>query len=412
MALRMKLSGKDRDFLYILVKGVIVYQKYLDFVIEQASHRSVTKFENTVLNLLRIGVFQSMILKTPAHAFTNETVEAARQLKKPRATGLINAVLRNLPTRDELVVQLSQLPDSDVLAIESSHPQWLVERWIERFGLENTRKIAAFNNNYQKIYFRHNPIKIDWPDLEQKLNDRDIQMSIEIDDPLVFFSVDEPGELLRSDLFEKGFMSVQDISQAQSVLLLQPQSGETILDVCAAPGGKTGMIAQLSGSEAFIYASDISKGKIKQLQNEGFRLGLDFVNYSVADARSEKFRMADKILLDVPCSGTGVIARRADLRWNRTADQLDSLIKIQREILGNTAQCLKPNGVMVYSTCSLEAEENWQNIEWFLVSNQDFFLEDAREIIDKKWCDKKGAVQIFPHVHDETGGFAARLRKR
>ena len=408
----LKLSGKDRDFLYILVKGVILYCLYLDFVIEIASQRSVKKFENTVLNLLRVGVFQYLILETPPHAFTNETVDAARQLKKPRAVGLINAVLRHLPSMDELENRLIKLPDNESLAIRYSHPQWMIDRWIENFGIENTQNIADFNNSYQKIYFRHNPLKISWDNLSQKLQDSGYAVTLAVDSPSLFFSTDTPGELIRSELFAKGFMSVQDISQSLAVRLLNPQSGETIIDACAAPGGKTGMIAQLGGHESIINAYDISSAKVQLLKNDAFRLGLDFVNYGVADARSGTFPMADKVLLDVPCSGTGVIARRADLRWNRTPQDLEALLVMQRKILTNMVSAVKPGGVMVYSTCSIEPEENWQNIEWFLKNNPNFTIENADNFVEAKWCDKNGAVQVLPHLHNETGGFAVRLQRR
>jgi len=408
----LKLSGQDRDFLYILVKGVILHRLFLDFVVEIASQRSVKKFEKSVLNLLRVGVFQYLILETPPHAFTNETVNAARELKKPRAIGLVNAVLRHLPSRDELKTRFAELPDNESLAVQYSHPQWLIDRWIGHFGKSNTQKIAEFNNSCRKIYFRHNPIKISWDDLYQELKDSGYDISIAINTQIVFFSVDKPGGLIRSELFKNGFLSVQDISQSLAVRLLNPQSGETIIDACAAPGGKTGMIAQSVGHDSSIYAYDISPGKVKLMKNEAFRLGVDFVNYSVADARSGTFPVADKVLLDVPCSGTGVMARRADLRWNRTLKDLESLIDIQREILMNMAITVKPGGLLVYSTCSIEPEENWQNIDWFLKTNPDFSVENAEDFVDKKWCNKKGAVQILPYIHNETGGFAVRLRKQ
>ena len=408
----LNLSGQDRDFLYILVKGVILHRLFLDFVVEIASQRSVKKFEKSVLNLLRVGVFQYLILETPPHAFTNETVDAARQLKKPRAIGLVNAVLRHLPSKDELKSRLAELPDNESLAVRYSHPQWLIDRWIGYFGKSNTQKTAEFNNIYQKIYFRHNPLKISWDDLYQKLKDSGYDIAVSIKTQNIFFFVDKPGELIRSELFLNGFLSVQDISQSLAVRLLNPQSGETIIDACAAPGGKTGMIAQSVGRDSDIYAYDISPGKVKLMKNEAFRLGVDFVNYSVADARSGTFPMADKVLLDVPCSGTGVMARRADLRWNRTLKDLKLLIGIQRKILTNMAGTVKSGGLLVYSTCSIEPEENWQNIEWFLKTNPDFTVENAEDFVDKKWCDEKSAVQILPYIHNETGGFAVRLRKQ
>lgn len=408
----LRLSREDRDFLYLLVKGVILHRSYLDYVIAKAALRPVQKFEKSVLNLLRLGVFQYLVLNTLPHAFTNETVTAARQLKKSRAAGLINAVLRHLPAKATLQSELAALPESAALALRTSHPDWIIERWIDHYGFENARQIADFNNSCQRIYFRHNPLKISWDDLSRQLVARQMDVQVESDSPLIFFTTDRPGDLLRSDIFKQGYVSVQDISQSLAVRLLDPAAGEVILDVCAAPGGKAMMIAQLTGRQMSLFAYDISPGKVELLKNEGFRLGIDFVNYGIADARSATYPTADKILVDVPCSGTGVMARRADLRWNRTPEDLENLLIIQRGILKNMARFVKPGGVIVYSTCSIEPEENWQNIAWFVDIDKRFFIEKGDPFVEKKWVDTGGAVQILPHIHDATGGFAVRLVRR
>ncbi len=406
---RLHFSQKDRDFLYILVKGVILYRDYLDHVIGMILKSPIKRLENIVLNLLRVGTFQHLILETPLYATTNETVRAAKDLNKFRAVGLINAALRHLPSKEELEIHFRQLPENESLAIRYSHPQWLIDRWISEYGQKNTEQIAEFNNSYQEIYFRHNPVRISWENLQDRLLEEKYSIDIASSEPVTFFSVDKPGVLLKSDMFKRGFLSVQDISQSPAVRLLNPKSGETIVDACAAPGGKTGFIAQLAGASGKIHAYDISQGKVRLLKNEIFRLGIDFVNYGVADARTNSFPMADKILLDVPCSGTGVLARRADLRWNRKREDIEKLLDIQRQILANTAHYCKPGGIIVYSTCSIEPEENWSNIEWFLQSHPVFKIESADRFIENKWCNKNGTVAILPHVHRQTGSFAVRL---
>lgn len=410
-AVDLRLSDQDRDFLYLLVKGVILYRDYLDYAIEVAARRPVERFEKAVLNLLRVGTFQHLILETPLYALTNETVNAARELKKKSALGLINAVLRHLPDKTKLESLLSKLPPSEALAIQSSHPRWLIDRWIDQYGIENTCRIAEFNNVYQQIFFRHNPLKIAWREFLKLLHEAGFEVSIITEVPLVFFTVERPGDLLRTKFFQDGFMSVQDISQSFGVQLLDPKPGETIIDACAAPGGKTTMIAQLTGPTGNIYTYDLSPGKVRLLKNETFRLGIDFVNYGIGDARSGSYPMADKILLDVPCSGTGVLARRADSRWNRTAQDLENLIGLQREILENMMNYLKPGGTAVYCSCSIESEENWSNIDWFLERHPDFKIEPASILVKNRYCDDRGAVTILPHIHGETGSFAVRLQK-
>lgn len=406
---RLRFSQKDRDFLYILVKGVILYRDYLDHVIRMILKSPIKRLEKIVLNLLRVGTFQHLILETPLYAATNETVRAAKDLNKFRAVGLINAALRHLPSKEELETHFRQLPESESLAIRYSHPQWLIDRWISEYGRQNTERIAEFNNSYQEIYFRHNPVRIAWENLQDRLLEEKYSIDIASSDPISFFTVDKPGVLLKSDMFKRGFLSVQDISQSPAVRLLDPKSGETIIDACAAPGGKTGFIAQLTGASGKIHAYDISQGKVRLLKNEIFRLGIDFVNYGVADARTDSFPMVDKILLDVPCSGTGVLARRADLRWNRKREDIEKLLDTQRQILANMVHYCKLGGIIVYSTCSIEPEENWSNIEWFLRSHPVFKIESADRFIEKKWCNENGAVTILPHVHRQTGSFAVRL---
>jgi len=408
-AKRLHLAQADQDFLYLIVKGVIQYHKFLDYVLQTILDRALEKLEPEIANILRSGVYQYLILGTPLYAVTNESVAAAKQLRKAAAASLINAVLRRLPNKEALNKQFSTLPANEALAIQTSHPQWLIDRWIGQFGIENTRQLASFNNSYQQIYFRHNRIKIDWDSLEIRLQEAGFAPGVVMAEPMAFFTVEQPGLLLKSELWSAGYFSVQDISQALAVRLLDPQPGEVIIDACAGLGGKTGFVAQLGGSSAKIYAFDIAATKIKLLQNEAFRLGIDFVNYGIADARRDRFPQADKILIDVPCSGTGVLARRADLRWNRQLGEIKSLAIRQRQILGNMANYVRPGGILVYSTCSLEKEENWENLDWFLRSHPKFKIEPADRFVEHDWCSQRGAVQILPFIHQQTGSFAVRL---
>ena len=408
-AKRLHLTQADQDFLYLIVKGVIQYRKFLDYVLQTILDRALEKLEPEIANILRSGAYQYLILGTPLYAVTNESVAAAKQLRKAAAASLINAVLRRLPNKEALNKQFSTLPANEALAIQTSHPQWLIDRWIGQFGIENTRQLASFNNSYQQIYFRHNRLKITWESLAVQLREAGFTPEVAMAEPIAFFTVEQPGLLLKSELWSAGYFSVQDISQALAVRLLNPQPGEVIIDACAGLGGKTGFIAQLVGPSAKIYAFDIAATKIKLLQNEAFRLGIDFVNYGIADARRDRFPQADKILMDVPCSGTGVLARRADLRWNRKLGEIKSLAIKQRQILANMANYVRPGGILVYSTCSLEKEENWENLDWFLSTHSRFRVEPADQFVEHDWCSQQGAVQVFPFIHQQTGNFAVRL---
>ncbi|MFA4837955.1 MAG: 16S rRNA (cytosine(967)-C(5))-methyltransferase RsmB [Candidatus Neomarinimicrobiota bacterium] len=408
----IEFSQEDRDFIYALVKGVIQYRRLLDYILTFSLNRQFSQIEVTAVNLLRIGAFQLVVLKTPPHALVYETVEAAKELKRPDLGPLINAVLRNLPEEAAWRKSLSRIADeTERLGIEFSHPDWLVKRWMANFGVESTRRILEFNNSYQPICFRHNPIRFSWTKTEERLAQQKQTVKIISEKPIHFFSVSRPGILLKSDFFKEGGCSVQDYNQALAVLLLSPKEGETIVDVCAAPGGKSTFIAQLAGNRSAVHASDINEQKMNLVKNECLRLGIDSINYHVADASRDAFPEADKVLIDAPCTGTGVLSRRADLRWNRTVHHMKQVRRLQIGILENVAKYVRIGGTLVYSTCSLEPEENWDVVREFLAGHPEFSVQPAQKWIEKTYCDDSGAVQILPHRHNLTGSFAVRLNK-
>ncbi len=402
-------SQRDENLIYNFVNGVIQYKKYLDFVIKISCKRNIKKLDVPVLNLLRVGVYQAKILKTPDHAFIYETVEAVKELNLLKAVPFVNGVLRNLPDSKAMEDRLNRFEPHLNIATRYSHPEWLVKRWVENFGFDDTKKILDFNNSYQDIFFRYNPVKISWEKLLEQITILGENPKITKIDKNILFSVGSPGKLLKSDLFQQGYFSVQDLSQVLAVILLSPQKDEKIIDLCAAPGGKTTLIAQITGQSGNLIANDISEEKIKLIQYEFSRLGIDDVNYSTLDASVDKLPDSDKILVDVPCSGTGVFTKRADMRWNRSADDLIDLCKLQYKILENVAKYVKKGGVIVYSTCSIEPEENHKRIIRFLKKHKDFYIQNARDFVDSQYCNNEGFVQIFPQKHNITGSFAARL---
>ncbi len=403
------LTDSDGDLVFLLVKGVIQFRSRLDFILDLARTNSHKRLENKARNLLRLGVFQIVDLKIPLYAAVNETVAATRQIERPDLAPLVNGVLRHLPDERAWLRKLHSLDRPSALAIEYSHPAWLVKKWLEDFGADETVALLRFNNEYQDIFFRHNSLRIGWPDLEVLLTAAKFQIRVFESEPVVFFIVDRPGALLRSAIFQEGYCTVQDFTQSLAVRLLDPHEGETILDVCAAPGGKTGLVAQLTNNKAAIVANDRAPGKIDLIKESAFRLKIDSLNYSMADASTEKFPEVDKVLVDAPCTGTGVLARRADLRWNRRPEDLEKARQLQDRILNNVAAAVRPGGVMVYSTCSLEKEENWERADRFLADHPDFRIEPAVGWAEARFCDERGAIRILPFKHNLTGGFAVRL---
>ena len=404
------LSQADRNFVYALVKGTVQMQRLLDYILDFAVKQGLTRLEKTARNLLRVGAYQRVILETPAHAAVNETVQAARQLRRKDLVALVNGVLRNLPSSQKWQAELEKRDDAEQLSIRYSHPLWLVRRWWDRWGPEKTCRLLGFNNRDQEIYFRQNPVRGSWEALQDRLGKLGLRLKSEHRlAGFVYFSVDQPATLLKSPLFAQRACSVQDFSQSFAALLLQAQVADVVLDLCAAPGGKTSQLAQMITSDTVLRAYDRDPDKVAQLREECRRLGLESVKSEVADARTSDYISADCILVDAPCTGTGVIARHADIRWNREESDIEKMTRLQGLILANAARFVRPGGTLVYSTCSIEPEENWGVVDHFMNGSEDFSVDRADRYVDAEYCDDRGAVQLWPFKQGLTGSFAVRL---
>jgi len=410
IARQENFSHSDRQLLHNIIKGVIQNLSYIDFLISLTYKKNIKKLERAVLNLMRVGIYQAMLLKIPSYAAVFETVEAAKEICNLEVAKLINAVLRNLPDRTQIERELSRLPEIKRLSVEYSHPEWLTTKWIQQFGKEEAIELLRFNNSVYHPTFRHNPAVISWEKLKEMLLEQDLNIKETHLNGFHFFHTDNPARLLKSNIFKNRFCSVQDLSQALPVFLLNPAENETVLDCCAGPGGKTTLIAQLVRNIK-VYANDISLRRLTLLKNELKLLKLKNVELLKLDAAKSRFPRIDKVLIDAPCTATGTIVKNVDIRWNRTPVDLKNLPELQISILENMAQHLKNSGIIVYCTCSLEHEENWAVVDRFLQKHKELKVEPAWNLIDKKYCDERGAIFIIPHRHKMTGSFAVRLIK-
>jgi 16S rRNA (cytosine967-C5)-methyltransferase len=363
---KTRISALDRGLCQELVYGIVRRQATLDWLIIQ---KTEGRQQNAgIQNLLRLGLYQIFWLdKIPPHAAVHETVELAKREGYGPKAGFINAVLRGyLREFDATKKALVDLKTSNP-ALGFSHPQWLVEKWQKRFGDERTRQLLEWNNTPPKTFARINTLKIDAGKLIEKWREENVEYDFARHGFLpenTMFELKAHPPLASLQSFRDGWFYIQDPSTLLAPLELAPQLGETILDLCAAPGGKTMFMAEQMNNEGKIIASDVSEDRIKLIQENCQRLGVTCVE-AIQNSKLKNLGF-DKILIDAPCSNTGVLRRRVDLRWRISPEEILRLQRTQLDLLKQAAPMLKPGGILVYSTCSLESEENTVVIQEFL----------------------------------------------
>jgi len=420
-----RLSAKDRALCQEIVYGVVRWQAALDWLIARKTNGRGQK--SGLQNLLRLGLYQIFWLdRIPPHAAVHETVELAKHGGFGQQAGFINAILRHyLREADATRKLLADLKTTNP-ATGCSHPEWLVARWQKHFGPEKTAQLIEWNNTPPKTYARVNTLKFrrarhsvradpdpekdgargatrptfeNAGDLLTRWRDENVEYDFVqrdwLEENLLF---ELKSHLLLNSLasFRDGWFYVQDPSTLLAVTELNPQPGETVLDLCAAPGGKTTFIAQLMRNEGKIVACDISAERLKLLRENCARLGVTCVETTSNPQSAIRSPQFDRILVDAPCSNTGVMRRRVDLRWRILLDEISRLRQAQLDLLKLAATKLKPGGVLIYSTCSLEPEENSEVVKEFLRAHAGFKLESERELL--------------PFANSVDGAYVARLK--
>ncbi|MGB0605342.1 MAG: 16S rRNA (cytosine(967)-C(5))-methyltransferase RsmB [Candidatus Latescibacterota bacterium] len=397
-------DDRDRRFARQLVLGTLRWRLRLDWIVGHFSRRPVDELDVRVLNILRMGILQISVLdRVPERAAIHTSVELAKRQGVRSASGLINAVLRSFQREPHRV----QYPDPEAesvrhLSLYYSHPIWLVERWMERWGLEKTRDMLIRNNEYAPLWLRINPLRSTSAALCAELR---LEPG-----PENYFRALDPRQALNSAAFNKGHFQVQDPSAGLAVALLDPQPGERILDACSAPGGKTAQIAERMLDKGLIVAADLSHVRLRLLRENTQRLALKSIHPVTWDGSVTSGNLFDRVLVDAPCSGTGTLGRHPDARWNRAPEQFPLLIERQQSILAAAFAQLRPGGTLVYSTCSLEHMENEAIIEHFISHTPDAQIEEAhRSLPDDARVGRY--VQTVPGQHLGDGAFAARIHR-
>lgn len=407
------LNKRDRAFVSALFYGVLENQKLLDYIISQNLSKPGTKIDIGVRIILRMGIYQILFMdKVPDSAAVNESVTLAKNTGLVRASGFINAVLRSFiragkkcdipPREKDIILHLS---------IKYSVPEWLTEKWVEDYGIDICESVLKELPGRPPIYARVNTNLINTNSLVDLLEKDGIKANglTWIGDAV---EISECGDIEQLDCFKKGLFHVQDAASQLCCKFLDPEPGEVICDVCAAPGGKSFTLSQYLGDSGHIYSYDIYENKISLLKSGAERLKLRNITASVRDARSGSCDIkADRVLCDVPCSGLGIIRRKPDIKNKKPAD-LKTLPELQLEILENSSRLLKDGGVLVYSTCTLSPEENIKVVEAFLKKHNDFepydFDAPCSRIIDEP----KYMLTLFPHLLGTDGFFISRMRKK
>lgn len=396
--------------------GIVRHRRWLDFLLAQYYRGDYDEMELPLRQILRLGLYDLLFLSTPPHAAVHEAVELAKRHVRPGAGGLVNGMLRTLQREEEALPSPDTGDSARDLAIRHSHPTWMVRRWVERFGEQEAEALLQAHNRRPAYGLRPNLLRETPRGLQDALDERGVKWSRSswLDD---FVRVDRLQAVVRSGWLEEGRCAVQDESAGLAVRLLDPQPGETVIDGCAAPGGKTSYVAARMQGRGRIVAFDRHEGRLRRVEEVAAAQGFEKqISCEAADLRAvaerEEAPTADAVLLDVPCSGLGVLARRADLRWRRRREDLDDLAALQDELLTAAAHLVRPGGRLVYSTCTTEPEENADRIQAFLSRHDGFVLEPAKRFLPEDVCGPAGFMETLPHRHGIDGAFAARLRRR
>lgn len=396
------IEVRDRALLTEIVYGTIQHQRWIDFHLAPFLSKGIDKLDDWVKQLLRLSMYQLLFLdRVPSRAVVHESVELAKKRGHRGISGMVNGVLRNQlrsakPSIEEIVDPVERL------AIRTSHPTWLVQRWVKQFGYETAERICTENNLPAKVSIRVNPLKATKAEVQQLLEEEGYQMEAIEGVETALRLVEGQGNLAHTKAYQDGLFTIQGESSMHITPLLHPQPGMKVLDACAAPGGKTTHIAEYMQNEGKIIANDLHPHKQRLIDQQLQRLGITNVETMVRDARklAEQFRDEfDRILIDAPCSGFGVIRRKPDLKWSKTEADISQIARVQLDILEALAPLLKKDGCLVYSTCTMEKEENEAVIERFLESHPQF-----RQV-------EGSTKQILPHHFHSDGFYMTKIER-
>jgi 16S rRNA (cytosine967-C5)-methyltransferase len=408
------LTDHDRSLLQKLVKGVLENRSYIDVVLAPCLAKGVDSLPPTVRGALRLGAYQILFLdRVHAGTAVNASVEMAKRFGGAKFGNLVNAVLRRV-----LREGASAAPGGTAIqriAIEHSHPEWLVAHWVNEVGEAEAEELCRFNNTPWPLFARVNTLKAAVADCRRALENEGVSIRPGrwCEDVCIIESLPPGRKLDELESFRAGLFVIHDESSTMAARLVEPRPGETVIDVCSAPGGKTVHLAALMGNHGRLLAYDPSPVRVKLVEEACTRLGVSIVETKVGGGeRLTEELAADRVLVDAPCSGLGVVGRRPDIRWHRRPEKFEEFQSLQCGILRGAARAVRVGGRLVYSTCTTSRVENEGTVERFLVEHPHFDLVPVSSVVPPEARTPEGFFRSWPQRHRMGGAFGAILERR
>ncbi|MBR5773745.1 MAG: 16S rRNA (cytosine(967)-C(5))-methyltransferase RsmB [Clostridia bacterium] len=406
---KLEYSRQDSVFISALVYGVLERRITLDYQIARFLTRSIKRLKPDALTILRMGMYQLMYMdKIPPSACVNESVKLAKSNRCEYCSGLINAVLRK--ASDKEIVYPDRADLIEYLSVRYSVEKWLAKLFVDSYGEENAVAVLEDSFGRAPIYIRVNTLKTTKDELKELLIEQGVEVeeTEAVENALMISNFDS---IYKNELYLNGYFHVQDLASQLCCMALSPQKGETVIDMCSAPGGKSFTTAELMGNEGEIRSYDLYDHKIELIKRGAERLGITIIKASVHDSSvlDKNEIMADRVLCDAPCSGLGTIRRKPEIRY-KSSEEIAGLPDIQLQILKNAAEYVKIKGILVYSTCTLNRAENECVVEEFLRQNTDFEIVPCIEHLD---CYRDNdMVTLMPHKNSTDGFFVCKMIRK
>lgn len=410
---RQRFDSRDNAFILELLYGVLRNRSWLDLILNRFSSKPIATTDAWTRNILRLGLYQILFLdRVPVSAAVNTSVQLAK--KHGGKQGYVNGLLRTIERNRAGLAAVSLTDPVERLSVRYSHPAWLVRRWFDRFGPDRTESLLQANNLPSPLTIRTNVLRTDREQLRTSLASEGCEAEESRFSPAGLHLRSIPRGIRNLGSYQRGWFLIQDEAAQLVGTIAAPRKGGTVLEACAAPGGKATHLAELMEDRGRILALDIDKNRIAKIRENTRRLGITMIDTVEADATAFRAGPFDLVLIDAPCSGLGVLRRHPDGRWTKSQASIADYAELQKRILSNCAEMVKPGGALVYSTCTTEPEENEEVIAWFLSQGSGFMLDDPRRFLPaaaSHLVDSSLYFRTFPAEPLLDGFFCARLKK-